>query len=194
MKYTGFIFAALLGSSVLLTASRSAEGADPPYTDALCSRAIPNVTTFNDDAIAKRYAHILDDAQAVVNAYRDCTTDAQETTSLAVEPTVNYDKTRTAEFLVVLGRLQVANGMPAEAIESFKGARALAVDVAQWIPDAEKWSRSNSRRTGNSSTRNADRQPSRYKDAAVQIQASADGELAKLGVVLPPAAQPSASP
>jgi hypothetical protein len=78
-----------------------------------------------------------------------------------------------------------------EAIDSFRTARGLATDVAQWLPDAEAGSISNGR-AGNSASRNTDRQPSQYKDAATDIQAAADAELAKLGAV--PAPVPTAQP
>jgi hypothetical protein len=200
MKYHGLLLAAILGSSVLAVIPIHARAADPTYTDTVCPRAVPKVTTFNGDAIAKNYAKLVDDAQAVVSAYRDCTTDARATAGLAFEPTVNYDQTRTAQYLVVLGRLQAAAGNPVAAVTSLKSARALAGAVADWIPSAAAGSAPTAPPTNighmgmgmgsmapstvsvdTSAGHNSDRQPSRYKDAAVQIQVAADAELAKLG-------------
>jgi hypothetical protein len=191
MKYYALAFAAVLGTYALAVVPSIASAATPAYTDALCPGAVPDVTAFNNDALAKDYAKLVTDAQATANAYHICTVDARASTGLPVEPTVNYDQTREAQFLVVLGKLQVATGKSADAVASFKTALALATDVAQWMPDAESWTASNGL-GGNSSSRNTDRQPSQYKEAAVAIQAAANAELAKLG--LGPSPAPNAKP
>jgi len=192
MKYSGLLLAVILGSGTVAAGTLPARAADPTFSDTLCPRAVPKVTTLNSDVVAKSdYTKLVDDARAVSDAYLNCTTDARSTFGIAYEPVINYDQTRTAQYLVVLGRLQAATGNVADAIASFKSAHTLAINVADWIPDAEVGSASNGL-AGNSAGRNKDRQPSRYKDAAVQIKASAEEELAKLGAG--PAPAPSSQP
>jgi hypothetical protein len=213
MKYAGLVLASFVGSATLGVVPLLGAAAEPAYTDTLCPRAVPKVTTFNNDAMAKSYAKLVDDAQAVVNAYHNCMTDARATTGLSLEPMVNYNQTRTAQYMIVLGRLQAATGDLAAAIDSLKRARALATDVAEWLPSVgEAGSAPNPPPSGagrmgmgmgsmgsmpntpvdtSAAHGTGSHQPSRYRDAALQIQAAADGALAKLGAVASPTPEPT---
>ncbi len=160
--------------------------------DALCPRAVPKLSAFNDAAAAGDGAKIAAAAQAAADAYQLCAVDAQVATS--IEPTVNYDKTRRAQFLVVVGRADAATGKPAEAVAALRTARTVADEVYTWLPSSTSYTTSN-RTTGTSSDRNGDRVGSRYRDSAHQIQAAAEAELAKLepaGAAPVPSASPQA--
>lgn len=180
-------FAVLAVALAVLSPSGPARAADPPR-DALCPRAVPKLVAFNDAGATGDPAKIAAAARAAADVYQLCATDAQLVTS--IEPTVNYDKTRRAQFLVVAGRADAVAGKPAEAAAALHGARALAAEVADWLPSSASYTTSN-RTSGTSSDRNGDRKGSRYQDAARQIVAAAEAELAKLG---PASASPAASP
>ncbi len=171
--------------------SAPAHAADAPK-DALCPRAVPKISAFNDAAAAGDGAKIAAAAQAAADAYQLCAVDAQVATS--IEPAVNYDKTRRAQFLVVVGRADAAVGKPAEALAALHTARTVADEVYTWLPSSTSYTTSN-RTSGTSSDRNGDRVGSRYRDSAHQIQAAADAELAKLepaGAAPAPSASPQA--
>ncbi|HEX3548935.1 MAG TPA: hypothetical protein VHT53_01075 [Candidatus Elarobacter sp.] len=171
----------------------AAAHAAPVPEDALCPRAVPKLVAFNDATGSKDVAKIGGAARDAAAAYQLCASDAQVTKGVAVEPTVNYDKTRAAQFLVVYGRTQTAGGNTAEAITAFKDAKRLASDVATWQPESQTWHASQTTGApggmhddspgpsgGNSAGRNTDRNGSRYKTAAAEIVTAADQELAKL--------------
>ena len=167
--------------------------------DALCPRAVPKLAAFNDAKASNDMAKIAVAVRAIADAYELCASEAQVTKGVAVEPTVNYDKTRAAQYLVVEGRALAAGGNTADAIAALKKARHLADDVAIWQPESQAWHASAttggpgpdsgaaapgappaSAGGGNEAHRNTDRGGSRYKDAAVEIRAAADMELKKL--------------
>lgn len=183
--------AALAMALAVLIPAFPARAADVPK-DALCPRAVPKVSAFNDAAAGGDGAKIAAAAQAAADAYALCAVDAQVATS--IEPAVNYDKTRRAQFLVVVGRADAAVGKPAEALAALRTARAVADEVYTWLPSSTSYTTSN-RTSGTSSDRNGDRVGSRYRDSAHQIQAAADAELAKLepaGAAPAPSASPQA--
>ena len=180
-------FAVLAMAVAVLAPSAPARAADAPR-DTLCPRAVPKLVAFNEAGATGDPAKIALAAYAAAEVYQLCATDAQLVTS--IEPAVNYDKTRRAQFLVVAGRADAVAGKPAEAAAALRGARALAAEVADWLPSSTSYTTSN-RTSGTSSDRNGDRKGSRYRDVAHQIQAAAEAELAKLG---PTSASPAASP
>jgi hypothetical protein len=173
--------------------------------DALCPRAVPKLAAFNEAKASNDMAKIAAAVRAIADAYELCASEAQVTKGVAVEPTVNYDKTRAAQYLVVEGRALAAGGNTADAIAALKKARHLADDVAIWQPESQAWHASPtgggpapgagsaalgapsqaSAGGGNEAHRNTDLGGSRYKDAATEIRAAADAELKKLE---PPAA------
>lgn len=162
------------------------------FADTLCPRATPRVDAFTETAKTNDPAKIAAAAKSVADAYLACWNDAK--VRAAIEPIANYDETRMAQFLVVTGRASAAAGKTAEAVQAFKDARTYANDVAEWIPSAQSV-HSSSGLGGNSSARNTDRQPSRYREAAVAVRSDAIAELAKLtgGTPSPgPGASPAA--
>ena len=191
MRIQHFVWAAV--GACALAVPHAATAADVAPTDMVCPRAVPKIVALNDAATSKDVAKIAAAARGVADAYQVCTSDAQVAKGVAVEPTVNYDKTRTAQYLVVVGRALAASGKPAEAVTALKNARHLADEVATWQPESQTWHASQTSGGpgaasddpgpsggGNSAARNTDRNGSRYKEAAVQIRAAADGELATL--------------
>ncbi|HEV3088201.1 MAG TPA: hypothetical protein VGX96_13345 [Candidatus Elarobacter sp.] len=182
-----------------LAAARPAT-ADTPPADTICPRAVPKVVAFNEAATSKDVAKITAAARSAAEAYQLCASDAQVAKGVAVEPTVNYDKTRAAQFMVVEGRALAATGNATDAVAVLKNARHLADDVFGWQPESQTWHASSTgggpsnsddagpSSGGNSAARNADRNGSRYREAAKAIRSAADDELAKLGA---PAAAPA---
>jgi len=161
-----------------IAAPPPARGADA-FADPLCPRAVPKVVAFNDAAPSNDMTKIGAAARDAAEAYRACASEAQATLNLAIEPTVNYDKTRAAQFLVVAGRAAAARGDDKAAVAALRDAKLLATDVAEWQPQSLAYHMS-SGRAGNSSQRNTDRNGSRYKSAADDIVAAANEALAKL--------------
>jgi hypothetical protein len=145
--------------------------------DGLCPQALPKVDGFTTAGRSNDPGKIAEAAKAAADAFRLCMSDARITGP--IEPRYNYDELRAAYFTVVEGRALEVLGKPAEAIVAFKDARSLANELAAWEPDSNLWSGNNI--TGTASSRNSDRRPSQYKDAAVQIRTVAESELAKLG-------------
>lgn len=165
--------------------------AAPPFSDPMCPRAVQSVIAFNDAAAGNDALKIRDAARSAAAAYRACASVAQATPNVALEPTVNYQKTRAAQFLVVEGRLDATAGDRNAAVAALHDARSFAAEVVEWQPQSMSYTMSNS--AGNAAARNTDRNGSRYKDAAAAILASADAELGKLGVASPQPA-PSTKP
>jgi len=162
------------------------------FSDAICPRAVPKVVAFGEAGQSNDPAKIAAAAKDAAAAYRQCASDAQSTVNVAVEPTVNYDKTRAAQFLVVAGRAETVLKDAKSATADLADARKLATDVAEWQPQSQTFHMS-SGLAGNSSDRNSDRNGSRYKDAAKEIVTAADQALANLGVSPAPAASPAAA-
>jgi hypothetical protein len=192
MRLQRFVCLAVAASALAATRPAIAETA---VADPICPRAVPKLVAFNEAAASKDVAKITAAARSAADAYTLCASEAQVTKGVAVEPTVNYDKTRAAQYLVVLGRALAASGNAAEAGTALKSARTLADDVFGWQPDAQTWHASQTSGGvpggkpaddpglvggGNSAARNTDRNGSRYKEAARQIRTAADEELAKL--------------
>lgn len=200
MRLQIFVCVAVAASAI---AASFPAAADTTPTDPICPRAVPKLVAFNDAAASKDIAKISAASRAAADAYVLCASEAQVTKGVAMEPTVNYDKTRAAQYLVVAGRALAATGNATEAGAVLKTARHYADDVFGWQPDAQTWHASQTTggaaagmsggsddpsgasSGGNSAGRNTDRNGSRYKDAARQIRAAADEELAKLGVPAP---------
>jgi hypothetical protein len=185
----------LAAAAIGLAAAPRFATAAPSFSDAFCPRAVPKVVAFGELSAKDDAAKIAAAAKSAADAYRLCASDAQSTLNVAVEPTVNYDKTRAAQFLVVAGRAEVAAGQNQAAIADLREARKIAVDVVEWQPQSQSY-RMSSKAAGNSSARNNDRNGSEYKPSAVDIVAAADAALAPL---LAPAGasaapQPAASP
>lgn len=182
---------------VAVAAARPAAAGTAP-ADTLCPRAVPKIAAFNEAAASKDIAKITAAARAAAEAYELCASDAQVAKGVAVEPSVNYDKTRAAQYLVVEGRALAAGGNTADAIVALKAARRFADDVFTWQPESQAWHASattgggsaeagstasmtsSAAGGGNEAHRNTDRGGSRYKESAGEIRDAADAELKKL--------------
>jgi hypothetical protein len=203
MRFQSLVFFAIASSSL---AAASSALADTAPADTVCPRAVPKLVAFNDAAASKDVAKITAAARSAADAYTLCASEAAVAKGVAVEPTVNYDKTRAAQYLVVLGRALAASGNATEAGVALKNARQFADDVFGWQPDAQKWHASQTTggvghgelppgTGGNSAARNSDRDGSRYKGTARQIRAAADEALEGLGARRQPMSPaPEASP
>lgn len=165
----------------------------PAYSDIICPRAVPEVVDFMAAGATKDPAKIASASRAAAEAYQLCASNAQTAIGVAVEPTVNYDKARAAQFLVVEGRALAAAGKTADAVAALTTARRLADDVATWQPESQTWHASSStggpggvsddpgpQTGGNTAAHSTDHVGSRYKTEAVEIRAAADDALARL--------------
>ena len=206
MRLQIFVCVAVAASAIAATRPAAADTAP---TDQICPRAVPKIVGFNDAAASKDTAKIAAAARGAADAYAVCASEAQVAKGVAVEPSVNYDKTRAAQYLVVAGRALAAGGNATEAGAVLKTARHYADDVVSWQPDAQTWHASQTTggaaggmsageadpgpgsSGGNSAGRNTDRNGSRYKEAARQIRTAADEELAKLAPSSSGAAKPN---
>jgi len=186
MKFSAF-FAILFAISA--GGAAAAVAAPAPPADTLCPTAVPKLVAFKDASDSNDLPKIVDAARGAASAYERCLSDAQGNINVAVEPMINYDKTREAQFLVVAGRALLAEGNNPDGIQALKDARHLAVDVADWQPTSQAWNASN--HTGNSAQRNTDRNGSRYQDIARQIRDAADEALARTQAAKPPETKPN---
>jgi hypothetical protein len=190
---------AATGTMCALAASAAVAAPAPP-SETICPRAVPKIVGFTEAVATNDAAKIAAAARAAADTYQLCAADAQSSVNVAIEPTVNYDKTREAQYLVVAGKALLAAGNDSDGVSTLKTARKLADDVAGWQPSSIAFNSTN--HAGHSSSgdaagvadasttqRNADRNGSRYKAAAIEIRDAADAALAR-----PQATQPAASP
>lgn len=192
-------FIVTISVAVVAAANGAATAAPSGPSDTICPRAVPKIVAFTDAVATNDAAKIAAAARAAADTYQLCAADAQSSVNVAVEPTVNYDKTREAQYLVVAGKALLASGNDTDGVSTLKTARKLADDVAGWQPSSIAFNSTNhaGHATGDSggpadastTQRNADRNGSRYKAAAIEIRDAADAAL-----IRPQAAQPAASP
>lgn len=182
------VAALLLAAAPLFAAPAQAQSADT-----ICPRATPKVEALNEAAKGGDAAKVAAAARGVADAYLICFNDAKVNTY--IEPTANYDETRLAQYLVVVGRAYAAEGKSAEAAQAFKEAMRYADEVVEWTPASQTVHQS-AGLSGNSSARNADRRPSKYRETALDVRAAAKDALAKLSASASPspAAAPSPKP
>jgi hypothetical protein len=190
MRLRTLVCVAIAASAI---AAAHPAAAAPLPTDQMCPRAVPKIVALNDAAASLDKGKIATAARGAADAYSVCASEAQVAKGVAIEPTVNYDKTRAAQYFVVVGRALAASGNTAEAGAALKTARQYADDVIGWQPESISWHASQTSggpvagegmapTGGNTAARNPDRDGSRYKDVARQILSAADQELAKLGL------------
>src|ERR1700734_3239888 len=87
-----FSLGAIAGANAVATAAPAL----PPET--ICPRAVPKIVAFTDAVATNDAAKIAAAARAAADTYQLCAADAQSSVNVAVEPTVNYDKTRQAQY------------------------------------------------------------------------------------------------
>ena len=183
------IAAALLAVAVSAALAPPPAGAAPK--DAYCPEAAAKVDAFSALATANDPAKIAAAAADAADVYRACALSAASVGN--IEPAVNYDQTRIAQFEFAQARSLLLLNKTTEAIALFRDARTLAAKVAAWTPSGMVYLNSN--RPGVSdSALNRDRKPSSYQKNALAIRDAADAQLAQLGASPEPAAQPAASP
>ncbi|MBV9438555.1 MAG: hypothetical protein JOZ24_01040 [Candidatus Eremiobacteraeota bacterium] len=164
-----------------------------PHKDAWCPVSVAKLEAFDAAAASNDPEKIGIAAQGVVEAYMNCAAEAQIARN--VEPAMNYDKTRAAQFEVVVARSLAAQGKIADAVAAYREARKGATDVADWTPSSMSYAVSNGG-GGTSTSRNSSRGTSQYHTAALAVRDAVDAELAKLGVTTAPtgSAAPTAAP
>jgi hypothetical protein len=149
--------------------------------DAICPSAVPKVAAFGSLPPSSEPKQIETVARAAFETYLACY-NRQKFAGLS-NPSLqrewmNYDQTKAAQFLVIVGRCQAAQGKPVDAAVSLKQARAYTLEVIEWVPPAQTIHGSS---TGAAtSERNNDHSRSRWYDTAVAVRDAADAELAKL--------------
>lgn len=190
MKLRPVAFAVLAAALVPSFAAAAA----PAHKDAWCPAAGGALDTLDSVTASNDPTKIGSAAHSIVDTYLGCAAEAQVAKN--VEPAMNYDKTRAAQFQVVVARTLAAQGKTSDAIAAYREARKLAMDVAEWTPSSMSYTASNGL-GGTSMSRNTSRGTSQYHDPAIQIRDAVDAELAKLGAgqgSAPANAAPAASP
>lgn len=159
--------------------------------DAYCPEAAAKVDAFTSLASSNDAAKVAAAAAAAAEIYRSCALNATSVGN--IEPAVNYDQTRIAQFEFAQARSLLLLGKTTEAVALFRDARALAAKVAAWTPAGTVYLNSN--RPGVSdSALNRDRKPSSYQKNALAIRDAVDAQLAQIGAAAEPSPAPAASP
>lgn len=180
--------AALVACALCASAAIPASAADA-FKDPWCPSASASVGAFTSAGRTNDPLKIADAAAAAADAYRACAANALAVAPNAVEPAVNYDRLRVAQFTFARGRALAAAGRTGDALPLLRDARALADQVASWQPGAQGYVASNGM-GGSSAGRSGDRQGSTYQRNAEQVRDAADTELARLSPA--PATAPAA--
>ncbi|MEA2787413.1 MAG: hypothetical protein QOF71_3517 [Candidatus Eremiobacteraeota bacterium] len=162
---------ALAAAAVLVLPASPAHAQAAPFSDRLCPEATQYVVALGKLTAADTPQVIYDAAHATTAAYETCAT--RYLGNGQIEPQVHYAHTRQASFSIVEARALVALNRSADAKRVLQNSRHLAIDVFDWRTDG------------------ATKRPSNYHDAAGDIVAAADADLAKLAA---PAATTSAAP
>ncbi len=185
-------FAAAALVAVLVSCLGVEAGAATPK-DAYCPESAAKVDAFTAlGAKSSDPEQVARAAEAAAEAYRGCALNALSVGN--IEPAVNYDNTRVAQFEFAQARALALIGKTTEAVALYRDARAIAARVAAWTPQSMVYINSN--RPGISdSALNRDRKPSSYQKSAEAIRDAADAALAKLGAGpdAPQSPSPSAS-
>lgn len=186
------LYRTVAGVLAMSAAGAATAGAAPaPPADTLCPTAVPKLVAFRDASAGNDLRKIAEAARSAADAYQRCLSDAQGNSGVAVEPMINYDKVREAQFLVVVGRVLLTQGESTEGIQALKDARQLAVDVADWQPASQAWVASNVVGHENAASRNTDRNGSRYQETAREIRDAADAALARVQATKPADTKPN---
>ena len=163
-----------LAVAAVLLAPASRAGAQAAFSDRLCPEATQYVVALGKMTSTDTPQHVYDVAHATTGAYETCAT--RYLGNGQIEPQVHYAYTRQASFSIIEARSLVALNRIADAKRVLQNSRRLAADVFDWRSD------SNAKR------------PSNYHDAAQDIIAAADADLAKLSATASPAASPAPAP
>jgi hypothetical protein len=162
-----------------------APGADTP-ADGICPSATSRLGALEDADRTHQPKEIEKAARAVVDAYFACYNgqkfNGRLNPSLQQE-WMNYDETRMAQYLVLVGRAQLLQGKTSECGVTWHEARNHALDVIEWIPFGQTI-RGPVRGPG-SAERTTDRRRSRWYDIALAARDAADDELGRLQFVGP---------
>jgi hypothetical protein len=153
-----------------------------PHADPFCPEAVGKTNAFIAAAKGNDPSEVAVAAHAVYDTYMSCAASAK--LANAVEPAVNYDETRAAQYAFAEGRAFAAAGRKDEAVKALQISRKLSDSVVRWLPVPYAEHTSNIR--GQSWTEsNPDRRPSVYAPNAKDVRDAADAMLAKLGVAAP---------
>ncbi|HYZ16738.1 MAG TPA: hypothetical protein VE591_10065 [Candidatus Acidoferrum sp.] len=184
MKRAGYVF--LIATAIVVSPLRiTAE----PYKDVLCPAAAQSVTDFNAANVANDSSKTAAAARRAIDAYAGCAMNALSVGN--IEPAVNYDHVRMAQFEYALAKVLAESGKDDEVVPHLQNARKLADEVATWVPSATNYINSNHAGVTGSG-RNGNRSGSNYQQNAITIRDAADGVLRRLGAAATP--NPSSTP
>jgi hypothetical protein len=170
MKVVSGVLALAVAAVLLVPASRA--GAQAAFSDRLCPEATQYVVALGKMTSTDTPQQVYDVAHATTAAYETCAT--RYLGNGQIEPQVHYAYTRQASFSIIEARSLVALNRAADAKRVLQNSRRLAADVFEW--------------------RTSDKRPSNYRDAAKDIIAAADADLAKLSATASPAASAAPAP
>ena len=183
----------IIVAMALVFASGTAGGASAAgFSDTICPEATQYVLGVGklrtDDPPQKVY----EAAQAAVDAYALCSKDKL---SHGFREAQHYADVRGAGFAVVAARALVALKRPDDAERELRQYRPLVQQVVDWQTEAQTTSNAHYHREGEdpspASGASADtqsggsRRPSMYRNAAKEIVAAIDAELAQIGRDVP---------
>jgi|SRR5471030_1904244 len=143
-------------------------------SDAICPSAVSPVKVLAAANSTNDPVKVSDAARNVVRAYNDCASTAR--TNGAVEPAMNYDEVRAAQYGVLLGRALYLQQNYDGAHAAFVDARRLSGEVTEWTPPSMEYTNNEWLAT----SKNKGNIHSQWRDTAVEISKAADAELAKL--------------
>jgi hypothetical protein len=193
------VWTAAAGIAAVAATAVAASAAPLPLSDPMCPRAVPRLAAFNEAAQSNDISRIAAAARSAADIYEQCAADARAQTGrfLSVEPYVNYETTREAQFRVVEARALIANGDLAGGLRAMRDARRLADYVATWQPESMSWDSTNHSTMQNDpvirfsdasgvqhsmsfASHVPDHDGSRYQTAALEIRAAADQLLGRI--------------
>jgi hypothetical protein len=169
MKVVSGVLALAVAAVLLAPTSRA--DAQAPFSDRLCPEATQYVVALGKLTASDTPQTVYDAAHATTAAYETCAT--RYLGNGQIEPQVHYAHTREASFSIIEARALVGLNRPADAKRVLQNSRRLAIDVFDWRTDGST------------------KRPSNYHDAAGDIVAAVDADLAKLAA---PAAATGTAP
>ena len=152
------------------------DSAQAQFKDALCPGATQYVITvgkLTKDAAPQK---IYDAAQAAADAYQRCSKDKLAD---GLREPQHYADTRGAGFAVLASRALIAMNREDDARRVLAFWRPLVQQVVDWQSETTAFQSGNA--NGSTTTVASDHRPSVYRDAAKDVVAAIDTELARLG-------------
>jgi hypothetical protein len=173
---------ALVTAALVASACTRAVAAAPGFSDTICPEAVPYVIAVGNLRKDDMPQRVYDAVQAAADAYERC---SREKIFSNVREAQNYADTRAAGFAVAAARALVALNRTDDARRELTHWRPLVQQVVDWQSDPQMINqpRPNGAEVSNTtgSAPPGDHRRSLYYDAAKQVVAAIDAELARIG-------------